>query len=88
MVESADAIVIGSGALGAATAYHLAMRGTHRVALLERLEIGSQTSPRAAGMVSCLRKNDLMINLIKRQMQNRRFVARSRKCAKCAAQFS
>ena len=65
MVESADAIVIGSGALGAATAYHLAMRGTHRVALLERLEIGSQTSPRAAGMVSCLRKNDLMINLIK-----------------------
>jgi 4-methylaminobutanoate oxidase (formaldehyde-forming) len=65
MVESADVIVIGSGALGAATAYHLAMRGTHRVALLERLEIGSQTSPRAAGMVSCLRKSDLMIDLIK-----------------------
>jgi len=65
MVESVDAIVIGSGGLGAATAYYLAKRSTHRVALLERLEIGSQTSPRAAGMVSCLRKNDLMINLIK-----------------------
>ncbi|WP_168788773.1 NAD(P)/FAD-dependent oxidoreductase [Paraburkholderia aromaticivorans] len=64
MAESADVIVIGSGGLGAATAYYLAKRGTHRVALLERHEIGSQTSPRAAGMVSCLRKNDLMINLI------------------------
>ncbi|RQH03681.1 NAD(P)/FAD-dependent oxidoreductase [Paraburkholderia dinghuensis] len=65
MDESADVIVIGSGGLGAATAYYLAKRGTHRVTLLERLEIGSQTSPRAAGMVSCLRKSDLMIDLIK-----------------------
>jgi glycine/D-amino acid oxidase-like deaminating enzyme len=64
MAESADVIVIGSGGLGAATAYHLAKRRTHRVALLERHEIGSQTSPRAAGMVICLRKSDLMINLI------------------------
>ncbi|QCP53228.1 FAD-binding oxidoreductase [Trinickia violacea] len=65
MLDSADVIVIGSGGLGAATAYYLAKRGTHRVALLERLEIGSQTSPRAAGMVSCMRKGDLMIDLIK-----------------------
>jgi len=64
MTESADVIVIGSGGLGAATAYYLAKRSTYRIALLERHEIGSQTSPRAAGMVSCLRKNDLMINLI------------------------
>ena len=65
MIESADVVVIGSGGLGAATAFHMAKRGTHRVALVERLEIGSQTSPRAAGMVSCLRKSDLMIDLIK-----------------------
>ncbi|WP_233859463.1 NAD(P)/FAD-dependent oxidoreductase [Paraburkholderia sp. HD33-4] len=65
MIESADVIVIGSGGLGAATAYYLATRSTRRVAILERLEIGSQTSPRAAGMVSCLRKSDLMISLIK-----------------------
>jgi 4-methylaminobutanoate oxidase (formaldehyde-forming) len=65
MIESADVIVIGSGGLGASTAYYLTTRSTHRVALLERLEIGSQTSPRAAGMVSCLRKSDLMISLIK-----------------------
>ncbi|PTB22157.1 FAD-dependent oxidoreductase [Trinickia symbiotica] len=65
MIESADVIVIGSGGLGAATAFHIAKRGALRVALVERLEIGSQTSPRAAGMVSCLRKSDLMIDLIK-----------------------
>ncbi|OXI78714.1 FAD-dependent oxidoreductase [Burkholderia sp. AU33423] len=65
MIESADVIVIGSGGLGAATAFHVAKRGALRVALVERLEIGSQTSPRAAGMVSCMRKSDLMIDLIK-----------------------
>jgi glycine/D-amino acid oxidase-like deaminating enzyme len=28
-------------------------------------DVGSQTSPRAAGMVSCVRKSELMIDLIK-----------------------
>ena len=65
MIESADVIVIGSGGLGAATAFHLAKKQALRVALVERLAIGSQTSPRAAGMVSCLRKSDLMIDLVK-----------------------
>ncbi|CAB3739652.1 hypothetical protein LMG22037_06312 [Paraburkholderia phenoliruptrix] len=65
MIESADVIVIGSGGLGAATAFHLAKKRALSVALVERLEIGSQTSPRAAGMVSCLRKSDLMIDLVK-----------------------
>jgi 4-methylaminobutanoate oxidase (formaldehyde-forming) len=48
---SADAIVIGSGAFGAATAYHLTRRGL-RVALLDQHALGSQTSPRAAGLTS------------------------------------
>jgi len=51
--------------LGAATAFYLAKRGDKNVALLDKHEIGSQTSPRAAGMVSCVRKGDLMISLIK-----------------------
>jgi len=33
--------------------------------LIDKYDIGSQTSPRAAGMVSCVRKRDLMISLIK-----------------------
>src|SRR5262245_40796175 len=65
MIEHADVIVIGSGGLGAATAFHLVERGARNVALLDKHDIGSQTSPRAAGMVSCVRKSELMIELIK-----------------------
>jgi glycine/D-amino acid oxidase-like deaminating enzyme len=47
--ESADAVVVGSGAFGAATACHLARRGVD-VVLLDQHAMGSQTSPRAAGL--------------------------------------
>jgi len=50
-VQTADAVVIGSGAFGASTAYHLARRGA-RVALLDQHALASQTSPRAAGLTS------------------------------------
>ncbi|KWV60559.1 FAD-dependent oxidoreductase [Bradyrhizobium macuxiense] len=65
MISKADVVVIGSGGLGAATAYYLSKHGGLSVALVDKHEIGSQTSPRAAGMVSCARKGDLMIDLIK-----------------------
>src|SRR5262245_27340475 len=65
MTSHADVIAIGSGGLGAWTAFHLAKRGVKRVALVDKYDIGSQTSPRAAGMVSCARKSELMISLIK-----------------------
>ena len=47
----AAAVVIGSGAFGSATAYHLARRGVD-VVLLDQHALGSQTSPRAAGLTS------------------------------------
>lgn len=65
MINQTDVIVIGSGGLGAATAFCLARRGIRNVALVDKHDIASQTSPRAAGMVSCVRKSDLMIELIK-----------------------
>jgi len=65
MITKADVIVIGSGGLGAATAYYLSRRKGLGVVLIDKHDIGSQTSPRAAGMVSCARKSDLMISLIK-----------------------
>jgi glycine/D-amino acid oxidase-like deaminating enzyme len=65
MIRKADIVVIGSGGLGAATAYYLSKRVGLSIALVDKHDIGSQTSPRAAGMVSCARKSDLMITLIK-----------------------
>lgn len=50
-MRTAAAIVIGSGAFGASTAYHLARRGTD-VVLVDQHALGSQTSPRAAGLTS------------------------------------
>ena len=49
--SAVDAIVIGSGAFGSSTAYHLTRRGL-RVALLDQHALASQTSPRAAGLTS------------------------------------
>lgn len=58
----ADAVVIGSGALGASTAYHLTRAGL-QVALLDKAAIASQTSPRAAGLSGTLRSSDLMTRI-------------------------
>lgn len=49
--STADAVVIGSGAFGSSTAYHLTRRGL-KVALVDQHALGSQTSPRAAGLTS------------------------------------
>jgi 4-methylaminobutanoate oxidase (formaldehyde-forming) len=64
LIERADVVVIGSGGLGAATAFYLMTRGAGHVALLDRHEIGSQTSPRAAGMAAHARSSDLMAGLM------------------------
>jgi len=50
-MQTAAAIVIGGGAFGASTAYHLSRRGAD-VVLLDQHAIGSQTSARAAGLTS------------------------------------
>src|SRR5262245_4494804 len=49
--RTAGVVVIGSGAFGSATAYHLARRGAD-VVLLDQHALASQTSPRAAGLTS------------------------------------
>src|SRR6478752_3839438 len=58
MIERADVVVIGSGGLGAATAFYLARSGG-------RHDLASQTSPRAAGLVAHARSTDLMVELVK-----------------------
>ena len=59
MVEEARVVVIGSGGFGASAAYHLARRGTRDVVLLDRHALGSQTSPRAAGLTSKVASTEL-----------------------------
>jgi glycine/D-amino acid oxidase-like deaminating enzyme len=62
MRETADAVVIGSGALGAATAFHLAERGK-RVVLLDRFDLASQSSARAAGLSQQVQVDDVLAGL-------------------------
>src|SRR4051794_38436567 len=64
MVDRADVVVIGSGGLGAATAFYLARRGTLDVVVVDKHGLASQTSPRAAGLVSLARSTDLMVELV------------------------
>src|SRR5437879_2041376 len=52
MMDHADVVVIGSGGLGAATAFYLARLGVERVVVVDKHDLASQTSPRAAGMLS------------------------------------
>ena len=66
--ERADALVIGAGALGAATAFHLAKAGLS-VALLDKAELASQTSPRAAGLSGQLRSDERMTRIAARGVQ-------------------
>lgn len=56
MIATASVVVIGSGAFGASLVYHLAAMGERDVALLDRYEIASQTSPRAAGLTQQIAK--------------------------------
>jgi glycine/D-amino acid oxidase-like deaminating enzyme len=69
MVRDADVVVIGSGGFGAATAYCLMRRGVRRVAVLDRHELASQTSPRAAGNAAVLRSTDVMTRLAGRAVE-------------------
>ena len=56
-------LIIGGGALGLSTAYHLAKRGAEEILLLERNQLTSGTSWHAAGIVGPLRATPNMTRL-------------------------
>ncbi|HME20814.1 MAG TPA: FAD-binding oxidoreductase [Acetobacteraceae bacterium] len=68
MIDATECVVIGSGALGSSVAFHLAKAGK-QVALVDQHALGSQTSPRAAGLTSQARGTDLMTQLAKRAVR-------------------
>jgi glycine/D-amino acid oxidase-like deaminating enzyme len=63
-----DVVVIGAGALGASTAFHVAKAGLS-VALLDKAELASQSSPRAAGLSGQLRSDPTMTRIAARGVQ-------------------
>ncbi len=63
MISEADAVVIGAGALGCSTAYHLQKLGLKRVALVEKHSVASQTSRRAAGLTGQARLTEHLTRL-------------------------
>jgi glycine/D-amino acid oxidase-like deaminating enzyme len=69
MISEADAVVIGAGASGCSTAYHLKKLGVKRVALIEKQTVASQTSQRAAGLTGQIRDDDLMTTLMMKSCQ-------------------
>lgn len=64
--RDADVVVIGAGALGSSTTFHLSAAGGRRVVLIDRHAIASQTSPRAAGLTQQMSGHEAMSNLARR----------------------
>jgi len=69
MVSEAEVVIIGSGAFGSSTAYHLAALGRQGVVLVDAHEIASQTSPRAAGLAKQIRPHPEMSRLAIRSVE-------------------
>ncbi len=63
--QHARAVIIGGGIIGCSTAYHLSKIGWQDVVLLERKELASGTTWAAAGLVTQLRQNRQMSNLVR-----------------------
>src|SRR5439155_572619 len=69
MISEADAVVIGAGALGLSTAFHLTRFGLRRVALVDRFAPGSQTSARAAGLFKLVQADETRTRLARLSVQ-------------------
>jgi sarcosine oxidase subunit beta len=65
----ADVVVIGGGAVGASTAFHLATRGTPDVVLLERDTLASGSTSRSAGGVRLQFADELNVRLSLRSLE-------------------
>lgn len=68
--KKAGAVVIGAGTIGAATAWHLAKRGVENVMLIERNQVGTGNTSKAASLMTSVRHKEAMVPLIKETYSN------------------
>ena len=69
MMSTADAIVIGGGAVGTSTLYHLTKLGMTDVALLEKGNLASGSTGDSAAIVRQHYSNEVSIRLVKRSIE-------------------
>jgi glycine/D-amino acid oxidase-like deaminating enzyme len=67
-MQTADAVVIGAGINGAATAYNLVKRGLKNVVLLEKQLIASGGTGRSAAIIRQHYSNEELVRLVKRSV--------------------
>ncbi len=68
-MQTADAVVIGAGINGAATAYHLVKRGLRNVVLLEKYVIASGGTGRSAAVIRQHYSNRELVQMVKRSVE-------------------
>src|SRR4051812_45535199 len=68
LVSSADVVVVGGGAIGAAIAFHLCEAGAGRVVLIERSDLGSGSTSKAAGGVRTQFSDPLNVEIGRRSI--------------------
>ena len=69
MRKTADAVVIGGGAIGTSVLYHLTNKGMRDVVLLEKGELCSGSSEYSAAIVRQHYSNEVSIRLVKRSLE-------------------
>src|SRR3954468_15796446 len=66
MIETADAVIIGGGIMGASTAYFLMKRGAGKVVLIEKYLLASGATGHSAANVRQHYSNEVTVRLAKR----------------------
>ncbi len=69
MSKTADAVIIGGGALGASVFYHLTRLGMRDVALLEKGELASGSTGDSAAFVRQHYSNEVSIRLVRKSLE-------------------